>query len=91
MPRKTPRLRKVPTRLKQKVITIYHQLSDPMLIIVCIAQAKAAKDTANKADDPKAGADIGKIVNLMSSDTNRVSLLMKQALVILTPLYSLHG
>ncbi|KJA19718.1 hypothetical protein HYPSUDRAFT_1094370 [Hypholoma sublateritium FD-334 SS-4] len=37
------------------------------------AQAKAAKDKAKKADDPKAGADIGKIVNLMSSDTNRLA------------------
>ncbi|KAL1948407.1 hypothetical protein VTO73DRAFT_12482 [Trametes versicolor] len=28
----------------------------------------------NKADDPKAGADIGKIVNLMAGDANRVSM-----------------
>ena len=25
-----------------------------------------------KADDPKAGADVGKIVNLMAGDANRV-------------------
>ena len=62
-----------------------------MLIVPRIAQAKAAKDKANKADDPKAGADIGKIVNLMSSDTNRVSHLIKRALNMLTPLCSLHG
>lgn len=28
----------------------------------------------SKADDPKAGADIGKIVNLMAGDANRVSM-----------------
>ena len=90
-PKKMPRRRKVPIRLKQKVITIYSQLSDLMLIVARIAQAKAAKDKANKADDPKAGADIGKIVNLMSSDTNRVSHLIKRTLNMLTPLCSLHG
>ena len=34
---------------------------------------KAEKAKAEKADDPKAGADIGKIVNLMAGDANRVS------------------
>ena len=29
-----------------------------------------------KGDEPKAGADIGKIVNLMAGDANRVSLLL---------------
>ena len=62
-----------------------------MPIVPRIDQAKAAKDKANKADDPKAGADIGKIVNLMSSDTNRVSHLIKQTLNMFTPLFSLHG
>ncbi|KAF8890914.1 multidrug resistance-associated ABC transporter [Infundibulicybe gibba] len=36
-------------------------------------KAKAEKDKAAEADDPKAGADVGKIVNLMSGDANRVS------------------
>ena len=27
-----------------------------------------------KADDPKAGADVGKIVNLMAGDANRVCI-----------------
>ncbi|KAI0332194.1 multidrug resistance-associated ABC transporter [Cubamyces sp. BRFM 1775] len=35
--------------------------------------AEKKKDRA-KADDPKAGADIGKIVNLMASDSSRISL-----------------
>ena len=30
------------------------------------------KDKAAKADDPKAGADVGKIVNLIAGDCNRV-------------------
>jgi hypothetical protein len=30
------------------------------------------EDKAAKADDPKAGADVGKIVNLMAGDANRV-------------------
>lgn len=34
-------------------------------------KAKDAKDA--KANEPKAGADVGKIVNLMSVDCNRVS------------------
>ena len=33
---------------------------------------KEEKDKAAKADDPKAGADVGKIVNLMAGDCNRV-------------------
>jgi len=36
------------------------------------ARQKAEKEKANKADDPKAGADVGKIVNLMAGDANRV-------------------
>ncbi|KAF9039893.1 multidrug resistance-associated ABC transporter [Panaeolus papilionaceus] len=32
------------------------------------------KEASSKADDPKAGADIGKIVNMMSSDSIRVSM-----------------
>ncbi len=30
-------------------------------------------DADPKADDPKAGADVGKIVNLMAGDANRIS------------------
>lgn len=37
------------------------------------AQKKEDKEKAAKADDPKAGADVGKIVNLMAGDANRVS------------------
>ena len=33
--------------------------------------AKKGKEDPN-ADDPKAGADVGKIVNLMAGDANRV-------------------
>ena len=36
------------------------------------AQKKEDKDKAAKADDPKAGADVGKIVNLMAGDANKV-------------------
>ena len=36
------------------------------------AQKKEEKDKAAKADDPRAGADIGKIVNLIAGDSNRV-------------------
>ncbi|KXN85925.1 ATP-dependent bile acid permease [Leucoagaricus sp. SymC.cos] len=37
------------------------------------AKKKAEKEQAAKADDPKAGADVGKIVNLMAGDANRAS------------------
>ena len=37
------------------------------------AKKKREKEKAAKADDSKAGADIGKIVNLMAGDANRVS------------------
>ena len=36
------------------------------------AQKKEEKDKAAKADDPKAGAGVGKIVNLIAGDSNRV-------------------
>ena len=43
-----------------------------LLPIHCLVdKTKAEKDRAAKADDPKAGADIGKIVNLID-DSNRV-------------------
>ncbi|KAL0952989.1 hypothetical protein HGRIS_007200 [Hohenbuehelia grisea] len=34
------------------------------------------KESATKGDDPKAGADVGKIVNLMASDANRIAQLI---------------
>ncbi|KAF8812935.1 multidrug resistance-associated ABC transporter [Phlegmacium glaucopus] len=37
------------------------------------AQEKEEKERAAKADDPKAGADVGKIVNLMAGDANRIA------------------
>ncbi|KAF8887923.1 multidrug resistance-associated ABC transporter [Gymnopilus junonius] len=37
------------------------------------AKKKKEKEQAAKADDPKAGADVGKIVNLMAGDANRIS------------------
>lgn len=44
------------------------------------------KDDVTKADDPKAGADVGKIVNLMAGDANRVCMQpvsMYQSLIII--------
>lgn len=35
---------------------------------------KEAKKAKEQADDPKAGADVGKIVNLMAGDANKVIL-----------------
>lgn len=32
-----------------------------------------SKQKADKGNEPRAGADVGKIVNLMASDANRVS------------------
>ncbi|KAJ7660132.1 hypothetical protein DFH06DRAFT_1472233 [Mycena polygramma] len=40
------------------------------------AQKKASKAAEEKADDPKAGADTGKIVNLMAGDQSRLSMLV---------------
>ena len=37
---------------------------------------KIEKEKEAKSDDPKAGADVGKIVNLMAGDANRVGLLI---------------
>lgn len=36
--------------------------------------SKSSAEAKAKADDPKAGADIGKIVNLMAGDANRVAM-----------------
>jgi hypothetical protein len=33
-----------------------------------------AKNSKEKADDPRAGADVGKIVNLIAGDANRVAM-----------------
>ena len=50
------------------------------------AQKKEEKDKAAKADDAKAGADVGKIVNLMAGDANRVcGLLLFFLIVFLSP------
>ena len=35
--------------------------------------SKSSTEAEEKADDPKAGADVGKIVNLMAGDANRVA------------------
>ncbi|KAJ7846310.1 multidrug resistance-associated ABC transporter [Mycena leptocephala] len=48
------------------------------------AQKQAAAQRAEKADDPKAGADTGKIVNLMASDQTRVSTIVSGA-------YNIYG
>jgi hypothetical protein len=37
------------------------------------AKRREAKEKSANADDPKAGADVGKIVNLMAGDANKVS------------------
>ncbi|CDO68600.1 hypothetical protein BN946_scf184996.g31 [Trametes cinnabarina] len=44
----------------------------------------SAKKLTGKEDDPKAGADIGKIVNLMAGDANRISM-------TLSSLYFIYG
>ena len=36
--------------------------------------SKSTAQAKEKADDPKAGADVGKIVNLMAGDANRVAM-----------------
>ncbi|PPQ62804.1 hypothetical protein CVT24_000498 [Panaeolus cyanescens] len=46
------------------------------------AQKKEDKEKAAKADDPKAGADVGKIVNLMAGDANRISQMISGAYFI---------
>ncbi|KAF9442979.1 multidrug resistance-associated ABC transporter [Macrolepiota fuliginosa MF-IS2] len=43
------------------------------------AGKKAEKERAAKADDPKAGADVGKIVNLMAGDANRICQMVSGA------------
>jgi hypothetical protein len=48
------------------------------------AQKQAQKAKAEKADDPKAGADTGKIVNLMAGDQTRVSTIVSGA-------YNIYG
>ena len=46
---------------------------EPQIVGKTKAQKKSEeKDKAAKADDPKAGADVGKIVNLIAGDCNRV-------------------
>jgi hypothetical protein len=42
------------------------------LMIISLSDILKAKEQAKTKDDPKAGADVGKIVNLMAGDANRV-------------------
>lgn len=42
-------------------------------ISLCLSHEHSSRFADPKADDPKAGADVGKIVNLMAGDANRVS------------------
>lgn len=45
-----------------------------LIDLFCIDKAKDKKDTKmqDSKDDPKAGADVGKIVNLMAVDASKV-------------------
>ena len=43
-----------------------------MIVDKTKAQKEEERDKAAKANDPKAGADVGRIVNLISGDSNRV-------------------
>ena len=58
---------KVSSLVKLSLSYLIHNLVDKTK-----AQKKEEKDKAAKADDPKAGADVGKIVNLMAGDADRV-------------------
>ena len=43
---------------------------------------KSKEKPVEKADDPRAGADVGKIVNLMAGDANRVITLLSLSLPV---------
>ena len=72
----------LPTRTRKRlqvkvlIVSIFQNLLTFLSIHILVdktkAQKKEEKDKAEKADDPKAGADIGKIVNLIAGDSNRV-------------------
>jgi len=54
-------------------------------------ETQTVKPNDDKADDPKAGADVGKIVNLMAGDANRVSSRSRIDLMTVSPLSDLRS
>ena len=65
------------TRLQEKMLEVssFPESAYFFFIHPLVDNSKAQKeekDKAAKADDPKSGADVGKIVNLMAGDCNRV-------------------
>ncbi len=55
----------------QVILSSYLVCSILTLALPDKGKTKAKED--EKGDDPKAGADVGKIVNLMAGDANKVS------------------
>ena len=51
---------------------------------------KMSKADKEKADDPKAGADVGKIVNLMAGDANRVAMIVSGMYFIYSAPFGAH-
>ncbi|KAI0372366.1 multidrug resistance-associated ABC transporter [Pilatotrama ljubarskyi] len=84
--------RRAATRIRSELMTsIYDKAlkrKDFSGIVSNNADEKTAKGPNKKpdpkADDPKAGADIGKIVNLMAGDANRISM-------IISGMYFIYG
>jgi hypothetical protein len=84
-------------RFRPKIpnISLFRELSALLYIQTLVdkskAQKKEEKDKAVKADDPKAGADVGKFVNLMAGDANRVWIIIYFLLgFLLIPHFRLH-
>lgn len=50
-------------------------------------KAKASGKEDPKGDEPKAGADIGKIVNLMAGDANRIAMTVSSMFLIYGGMY----
>ena len=76
---------KVSSLVKLSLSYFIHHLVDKTK-----AQKKEEKDKAAKADDPKAGADVGKIVNLMAGDANRVRNVLFLSFFCLIPRVRSH-
>ncbi|KAK7677231.1 hypothetical protein QCA50_019825 [Cerrena zonata] len=82
--------RRASTRIRSELMSAIYDKALKRKDFSGIVDKDAAKDaktpskpnTDPKADEPKAGADIGKIVNLMAGDANRVCMMVSGAYFI---------
>ncbi|KAF9007209.1 multidrug resistance-associated ABC transporter [Cyathus striatus] len=86
--------RRVATRIRTELMAaIYDKALKRRDYSGVVDKGKVGKEEEAErgADEPKAGADVGKIVNLMSGDANRVYLYFLVISIMVSSLYFIYG